>query len=165
MDADEDDGSDGVCDVLHDVWLCCVVMLCDDVVCDGVWDVVCDGVSGVKGSGNVKWMILICLGVLVTDRQMDRGMDIGGSRVASATENVAFVRFWVFIRKSNSRIINVHLSVCPLVCQKAKPHSISELLLLTIEPTDNRAYQPLSLLTIGPIDHRAYRHLVFFCDF
>ena len=61
MDVDEDDGCDGVHDV---VWLCCVVMLCDDVVWDGVWDgvwdVMCDGVSGVEGSGKVKWMILSC---------------------------------------------------------------------------------------------------------
>ena len=41
------------------VWCYCVVMLCGDVVCDGVSCVVmlcivCDGVSCVEGSGKVK---------------------------------------------------------------------------------------------------------------
>ena len=61
-------------------------MLCCDVVCDGVWDVVCDGVSGGECCGKVKWMILSCLGVLVTDWRTDEQTDIGGSRVAFATE-------------------------------------------------------------------------------
>ena len=59
MDVDEDE--DGVWDVVwfgDIVWWCSVVMLCDDVVCDGVWDVVCDGVSCIEGSGKMKWMIL-----------------------------------------------------------------------------------------------------------
>ena len=51
------------------VMLCCDVMLFCDVVCDGVWDVVCDGVSCVEGSAKVKWMILSCKGVLLTDGQ------------------------------------------------------------------------------------------------
>ena len=62
------------CDV---VFWCCVVMLCFDVVfwccvvmfvlwcC--VWDVVCDGVIGGECCGKVKWMILCCFGVLLTD--------------------------------------------------------------------------------------------------
>ena len=73
------------CDVV--LW-CCVVMLCCDNVCDGVWDVVCDGVSGGECCGKVKWMILSCLGVLVTDGRTDGRTDIGDSRVAFATENI-----------------------------------------------------------------------------
>ena len=59
-----------------------VVNLCSDVVCD----VVCDGVTGSEGNGKVKWLILSCLGVLVTDWQTDERTDIGGCRVAFATE-------------------------------------------------------------------------------
>ena len=99
MDDDEDDFHDSVCDVvwwycdviLH-VMLCCDIVfwcMCCDVVCDGVWDVVCDGVSGGECCGKVKWMILSCLGVLVTDGRTD----IGGCRVAFATENRGFSEF------------------------------------------------------------------------
>ena len=79
---------------------CCVLMLffdvvlwclCCDVVCDGVWDVVCDGVIGGECCGKVKWMILCCLGVLLTDRQTDERTDIGGCRVAFATENSKYL--------------------------------------------------------------------------
>ena len=44
------------------LWWCawCCVVMCDDVVWDGVWNVLFDGVSGVEGSGKVKWMILSC---------------------------------------------------------------------------------------------------------
>ena len=79
------------CDVVCDVVLwCCVVMLCYDIVlcccvvlwscvmmlcCDGVWDVVCDGVSGGECCGKVKWMILSCLGVLMTDWRTDGQTD------------------------------------------------------------------------------------------
>ena len=52
------------------------------VVCDAM----CDDVYGGEGSGKVKWSILSCLGVLVTDWQTDGRMDIGGCRVAFATE-------------------------------------------------------------------------------
>ena len=37
-----------------------------------------------------------------------------------------------------------------------KPLSLSELLLLAIEPIDHQAYQPLSLSAIEPIDKQAY---------
>ena len=40
-----------------------------DVVCVVVCDVVCDVVGGVEGGGKVEWLILSCLGVLITDRQ------------------------------------------------------------------------------------------------
>ena len=48
------------------------------------------------------------------------------------------------------------LSVCPSVSPSQKLLSLSELLLLTIEPIDHQAYWPSSLSTIEPIDHRAY---------
>ena len=54
------------CDV---VMFCCDVVLWCSVVCDGVWDVVCDGVSGGECCGKVEWLILSCLGILVTDRR------------------------------------------------------------------------------------------------
>ena len=67
---DEDDGWDCMWDV---VWWCCVMMLCGDVVWWSyvmmlyvmvlyviVCEMVCEGVSGVEGSGKVKWMILSC---------------------------------------------------------------------------------------------------------
>ena len=67
-----------MCD--DDVWWWCVVMLCGDIV------------NGSEGSGKVKWLILSCWGVLVTDwqtdRQTDERTDIGGCRVAFATEMV-----------------------------------------------------------------------------
>ena len=85
MDDIEDDGCDVVCDVFNVmlcgdvvwwfVWWWCVVMLCGDVVCDGVGDVVCDGVSGAEGSGKVEWLMCGCLGVLMTDEQMDGHCD------------------------------------------------------------------------------------------
>ena len=55
--------------------------------------------------------------------------------------------------KSNSRIANVPLSVCPSVCQSVTktPQPIR------IAPNNHQAYQPLSLSTIEPIDHQAYR--------
>ena len=53
-----------------------------DDVCDGVCDVVCDVVWGVEGGGKVKWLILCCLGVLISDGRMD----ICCCRVAFATE-------------------------------------------------------------------------------
>ena len=79
-----------MCDDAHDV--VCDVM--SDVVCDGVHDGVCDvvdgGVIGGEGTSKVEWLILSCLGVLVTDRQTDERTngrtDIGGCRVAFATE-------------------------------------------------------------------------------
>ena len=52
--------------------------------------------------------------------------------------------------------MSICLSVCMSVHQSQKPHSLSELLPLTIEPIDNTAYRPSSLLTIKPIDHIAY---------
>ena len=53
-----------------------------------------------------------------------------------------------FSRESDSRIANVRPSVCP----SQKTLSLSELLLLTIEPIDHRAYQPSIPLTIKPFD-------------
>ena len=47
----------------------------------------------------------------------------------------------VFSRESDSTIANVRLSVC----LSQKPLSISESLLLTLDPIDHRAYQPFSL--------------------
>ena len=47
------------CDVV--LW-CYVVMLCCDM---------CNGVSGVECCGKVEWLILSCLGVLVSDTQTD----------------------------------------------------------------------------------------------
>ena len=61
-----------------------------------------------------------------------------------------------FSRKSDSRIANVHSSVRPSVCLSQKPLSLSELLLLAIEPIDHWAYQPSRLYTIEPINHKAY---------
>ena len=58
----------------------------------------------------------------------------------------------VFSRESNSRIANVHLSVCLL---SPKPLSLSELLLSTIKPIDHQAYRPSSLSTIEPSDYWA----------
>ena len=37
--------------------------------------------------GGVKWLILCCLGVLLSDRRTDGQTDIWGCRVAFATEN------------------------------------------------------------------------------
>ena len=55
---------DGVCDGVGDV-VC--MWWWGDVVCDGV-----DGsVSGGEDSDKVEWLILSCLGVLVTDRRTD----------------------------------------------------------------------------------------------
>ena len=42
-----------------------------------------------------------------------------------------------------------------------KPFSLSELLLLTIEPINCQAYQPSSLSTIEPIDHWACDHQAY----
>ena len=36
------------------VMVCLMLMLCDDVEFDGVWDVVHNGVSGGEGSGKVN---------------------------------------------------------------------------------------------------------------
>ena len=49
----------------------------DDVcyVCDDVCDVICDVVWGVEGGGKVKWLILCCLGVLISDGQTNRRTD------------------------------------------------------------------------------------------
>ena len=58
----------------------------------------------------------------------------------------------LFSLKSDSRIQNVCLTVCP----SQEPLSLSELLLSTIEPIDHRAYQPSNLLTIEPINHQTY---------
>ena len=58
--------------------------VCDvvcDVDCDIMCDVVFDGVNGSEG-GKVKWFILSCWWVLVTDDWMD----IGGCRVTFSTE-------------------------------------------------------------------------------
>ena len=43
----------------------------------------------------------------------------------------------VFSRESDSRIANVRLSVCLSVCLSQKPLSLSELLLLAIEPINH----------------------------
>ena len=48
-----------------------------------------------------------------------------------------------FSRKGDSRIANIHLSVC-----------LSEI--KTPLTSDHQAYQPSALSTIGPFDHRAY---------
>ena len=46
--------------------------MCDGVY-DDVCDVVCDVVWGVEGGGKVKWLILCCLGVLLSDGVTDIG--------------------------------------------------------------------------------------------
>ena len=43
-------------------------------------------VSGVEGGSKVEWLILVCFGVLVTDRRTDGRTDICSCRVAFATE-------------------------------------------------------------------------------
>ena len=48
--------------------------------------------------------------------------------------------------------MSVHLSIS----LSPKPLSLLEMLLLTIEPINHRAYQPSSLSTIESIDHQAY---------
>ena len=63
-------------------------MLCGDGF-SGVVCVVDGGVSGDKGCGNVKWLILSCLGVLLTDWMTDEWTDIG--RVTFATQNKVLV--------------------------------------------------------------------------
>ena len=52
-----------------------------------VCDVVCDDMDGDEGSCKVEWLILCCLGVLVTDERTDYN---GHCRVTFATENVFF---------------------------------------------------------------------------
>ena len=65
--------------------------MCGDVVCDVVGGGVRDG----EGSGKVEWLILRCWGVLITDRRTDgrtdERTDIGGCRVAFATEKDRFL--------------------------------------------------------------------------
>ena len=76
-----------------------------------------------------------------------------------------------FSCKSDSRIANVRLSVCLSVrlsvCQSQKPLSLSELLLSTIKPInqraiDHQAYRPLSLSTIYQLSDLLSRLLSHF---
>ena len=67
-------------------------MLVSDVVCVVVvCEVVCDDMDGDEGSCKVERLILCCFGVLVTDERTYGRTDIGGCRVAFATENVSKV--------------------------------------------------------------------------
>ena len=71
----------------------------------------------------------------------------------------------VFSGKSDSRIANVHLSVCLSITVTPLPLRIAPIIhraylplsLSTIEPIDHRAYRPSSLSTIEPIKHRTYQ--------